>query len=326
MQRITPIIELCKPPRLNFSSRRNMSSFPARISPSQSEIRNRQLSPQNVEIAIRSLHHDGLVVVENVVPHDALDQLNTKMVEDAKVLQNRKENSPYNYNPGNIQQDPPPVRQYFDPDIFLNPIATQITSTALGSRPKWTFCSGNSAMPPTAESPPTSQPVHSDADFDHPTHPFAYVVNIPLITMTPDNGSTEVWLGTHLDSGLHVQEGMHGERASGRIQLDVLEKRRTIRPPSQPVVPKGAIVLRDLRLWHAGVGNKTNEVRVMLAMIHFAPWYRNTMRLEFAEDLKPLIQEQASLEVPVDWVTKSVAMSRYLNREFGNSYDFSQQP
>ncbi|GAB1198548.1 hypothetical protein APSETT444_007871 [Aspergillus pseudonomiae] len=320
-----------------------MSSFPTSISPSQTEIKNRQLSPQNLEIAIRSLHHDGLVVVENVVPHDALDRLNHKMVEDAWTLRN-KENSPFNYNPGNIQQDPPPVRKYFDSDIFLNPdpIATQITSTALGPRPKWTFCSGNSAMPPTAENPPMSQPVHSDADFAHPTHPFAYVVNIPLITMTPENGSTEIWLGTHTDSGLHIQEGMHGERASGRIQLDALEKRRMIRPPCQPVVPKGALVLRDLRLWHAGIGNQTDEVRVMLAMsksqipieepswlmiaVHFAPWYRNPMRLEFAEDLKPLVENETGLETPVDWVTESEAMSRYLNRGFGNSYDFSQRP
>ncbi|KAE8354413.1 hypothetical protein BDV28DRAFT_156248 [Aspergillus coremiiformis] len=327
MQRITSITRRCKPATSYNSPRRNIiSSTPTSITPTPSEIKNRQLSPQNLEIAMRSLHHDGLVVVENVVPHEALDQLNHKMVEDAYTLQNRKEDSPYNYNPGNIQQDPPPVRRYFDPDIFLNPIATQITSTALGPRPKWTFCSGNSAMPPTPGNPPKSQPVHSDADFNHPTHPFAYVVNVPLITMTPENGSTEVWLGTHADSGLHVQDGVHGERASGRIALDVLEKRREIRPPSQPVVPKGAFVVRDLRLWHAGIGNQTDEVRVMLAMIHFAPWYRNAMRLELAEDLKPLIEKEGDLEIPVDWVTGSEALSRYLNRGFGNSYDFSQRP
>lgn len=84
--------------------------------------------------------------------------------------------------------------------------------------------------------------------------------------MTPENGSTEVWLGTHQDTNLYVQEGKHGERASGRIKLEELEKRRAIRPPCQPVVPKGSIIIRDLRLWHAGVGNRTDMVRVMLAM------------------------------------------------------------
>lgn len=265
-----------------------LTSRPTSIRPSQDEIKYARLSPQNLEVAMRSLHQDGLVVIENAIPHDCLDRLNKKMIEDAYSLQSRKGDSPFNYNPGNIQQDAPPAREYLEPSIFMSksskpglplqftapnsypdPIATQITSSALGPRPKWTFCSGNTAMPPTAENPPMSQPVHSDADFAHPTHPFAYVINVPLITMTPENGSTEVWLGTHTDAGLHVQEGLHGERASGRIKLDELEKRRLDRPPCQPMVPKGSLVVRDLRLWHAGVGNQTEDPRVMLAMSKF---------------------------------------------------------
>lgn len=108
---------------------RTMSSFPTSVRPSQDEIRNRRLTPQNLEVAIRSLHHDGLVVVEDAIPHDALDHLNAKMVEDAYTLQGKKENSPFNYNPGNIQQDPPPVRAYFDTDIFLSRCTTQATTT-----------------------------------------------------------------------------------------------------------------------------------------------------------------------------------------------------
>lgn len=60
--------------------------------------------------------------------------------------------------------------------------------------------------------------------------------------------------------------------------------------------------------------------------IHFAPWYRNPMKLEFADDLKPFIEGQTDLEVPVDWVGESEALSRYLNRGFGNAYDFNQSP
>ncbi|CAL5874420.1 uncharacterized protein PFLUO_LOCUS8716 [Penicillium psychrofluorescens] len=253
-----------------------------------------------------------------------LDRLNEKMVQDAYKLYARKENSPFNYNPNNLQQDPPPMREYFESEIFLNPIAIQITSTAIGPRPKWTFSSGNTAMPPTPENPPASQPVHSDADFEHPTHPFAYVVNVPLITMTPENGSTEVWLGTHKDSNLSIQEGRHGERTSGRIKTGELEKRRVICPPTQPVVPKSSIIIRDLRLWHAGVGNQTDTVRVMLAMIHFASWYRNPMKLQLADDLKDVIHNEQSLEIPVEWGSKAAVKDQYLNKAFGNAYDFSQ--
>ena len=138
----------------------------------------------------------------------------------------------------------------------------------LGSKPKWTFCSGNTAMPPVDGVEPQRQPVHEDADFAHPTHPFAMVVNVPLITFTPENGSTEVWLGTHTKdlAGIHVQDGAHGERASGRIKPQLLDERRETRAPSQPVIEKGSIVIRDLRLWHAGMPNFTSAVRVMVAM------------------------------------------------------------
>lgn len=211
----------------------------------------------------------------------------------------------------------------------LDPIATQITTAVLGPKPKWTFCSANSAMPPLPGASPQRQPVHSDADFAHPTHPFALVVNVPLVSMTPENGSTEVWLGTHSPYGVESQEGAHGDRASGRIQQHLLEERSKTSPPLQPNIKKGSLVIRDLRLWHAGMPNKTDQVRVMLAMIHFAPWYRNPMRLEFASDVRPVIEKlerdgRLGLDVPVDWVEREKAIQGYLNRGFGNSYDFNQ--
>lgn len=126
--------------------------------------------------------------------------------------------------------------------------------------------SGNTALPPTESSPPASQPIHNDADFDHLPIPFALVVNVPLVTMTPENGSTEVWLGTHTNTTVADQEGAHGDRASGRIKQNLLEARRAIRAPCQPIVKKGSIIVRDLRLWHGGKPNYTSEPRVMLAM------------------------------------------------------------
>jgi len=173
----------------------------------------------------------------------------------------------------NIQQDPPLTKAFFDREIFLNPLASQITSSILGPKPRLSFISGNSALPPTPAIAPQAQPTHSDADFAHPSSPFALVVNIPLIDMCPENGSTELWLGTHV-FGKEAQEGEHGERASGRIKAAFLEERRRLRGPVQPLVKKGSVVIRDLRLWHAGMPNWRGEVRVMLAMIHFAGWFR----------------------------------------------------
>ncbi|KAL7629726.1 hypothetical protein AAE478_001249 [Parahypoxylon ruwenzoriense] len=309
-----------------------LPNTPTIVKPSSSETQKGILEARNLERAVGAIHRDGLVVIEDVIPHEVLDNLNEKMVQDARVLQARGEDGPFNYNTGNLQQDAPPVAEFFNPTIFTNPIATQVTTAVLGPRPKWTFCSANSAMPPLPGAAPARQPVHSDADFRHPDHAFALVVNIPLVTMTPENGSTELWLGTHGDrAGVDGQEGAHGERASGRIREDLLRERSETRPPCQPRVEKGSVVLRDLRLWHAGMPNHSPEVRVMLAMIHFAPWYRNRMRLQLGEDVRPLLERleregRLGLEVPVDWVSREKALETYLDRGFGNSYDFDQEP
>lgn len=60
--------------------------------------------------------------------------------------------------------------------------------------------------------------------------------------------------------------------------------------------------------------------------VHFAPWYRNQMRLELSDEIKPVVEKQTALEVPCDWVSEQEAATKYLNRGFGNSYDFNQVP
>lgn len=54
-----------------------------------------------------------------MIAHEILDKLNEKMVQDAYELQARKD-SPFNYNKGNIQQDPPLTGEWFSDEIFLS--------------------------------------------------------------------------------------------------------------------------------------------------------------------------------------------------------------
>ncbi|KZF23021.1 phytanoyl-CoA dioxygenase family protein [Xylona heveae TC161] len=314
-----------------MSPSQTLSSLPLSVQVSKDELAAGKLSWQNLELATRALHRDGLVVLEDVIGMPELNTLNEKMVKDALELQARNDDSPYNYNKGNIQQDPPLTPPYFSPSIFLNPIATQVTTSVLGPRPRLTFISGNTALPPTESAAAKSQPVHSDADFDHPDCPFALVVNVPLVSMNKVNGSTEVWLGTHSTSSLSAQEGAHGDRASGRIKQDLLDQRRAVRPPSQPRVKKGSIIIRDLRLWHAGKPNFSEDIRVMLALIHFAPWYRNAMTVEFSSELRPILhthtkgQDQGQgLQIQAEFLPTADIEKRYLHKPFGNAYDFDQ--
>jgi hypothetical protein len=82
-------------------SRRFASTLPTTIKPSTDELSSGRLTPRNLEKAIRSLYQDGLVVIENAIPHEDLDHLNTKMVQDALHLQSRGKDMPFNYNVGN---------------------------------------------------------------------------------------------------------------------------------------------------------------------------------------------------------------------------------
>lgn len=90
------------------------------VQASLAERQDGRLTERNLEIAVRHVLRDGLVVVENAIEHDHLDRLNKKMVEDAYYLAGRGEAGPFNYNRGNLQQDAPPIRKFFEPSIFLS--------------------------------------------------------------------------------------------------------------------------------------------------------------------------------------------------------------
>lgn len=104
----------------NINNNSPLPNTPFVIKPSSQEIKNKALGARNLEAAVRHVHRDGLVVVEDVVPHDHLDHLNKKMVQDARTLQSRGKDGPSNYNQGNLQQDAPPVAEFFYPSIFIS--------------------------------------------------------------------------------------------------------------------------------------------------------------------------------------------------------------
>lgn len=97
--------------------RRLFSTLPTVI---RAEAHGKRLDDRNLEKAVRSLHQDGLVIVENAVPHEHLDTLNAKMVQDARKLQALGDKGPFNYNQGNLQQDAPPWAEYFYPLVFTS--------------------------------------------------------------------------------------------------------------------------------------------------------------------------------------------------------------
>ena len=225
-----------------------------------------KLSAQQVAKAKQALLDDGFVVLESAIPIGIIETLRERAFADIDALAKRTD-GPYNWNRGNLQQDPAPFPPYLFREVLANEFAIQVTESILGAGMYNGFYSGNTAMPSEER-----QPVHADIgqlwpeqEIAHP--PYGIIVNVPLVDVSPANGSTEIWPGTHRDTSVTMQ--------SGTIEASeaALAHWRSIVPPVQPDIPAGSILLRDVRLWHAGMPNRTQMPRPMIAMIHYVNWW-----------------------------------------------------
>jgi len=233
------------------------------------------LSDEHRRVATEALRTDGLVVLEQVVEPEHLDLLHERLIADLAALQARTD-TPYNWNAGNLQQDPPPFPPYLFADVLLNPFVIAVTSALLGPGLKNVMYGGNTALPGDQR-----QPVHADVgqlwplDVLDVAHPAAQlVINVATVDVSPANGATELWPGTHRELGAGVGDDI-------KIDDALLAARRAVVPPFQPTMRRGSMLIRDIRLWHAGMPNTTSEPRPMLAMIHTSSWLETGSPLRF---------------------------------------------
>jgi len=208
--------------------------------------------------------------------------LNARLLADLRTLIEMNTTHETYPGSGNLIHFPPLSPEYLFADVYANPIAGIILSNILGVNPELHYIGTNSAV--KAE---IRQPVHADMIHDHLDFPFAMTVNIPLVDTSVENGATEFWPGTHLRGNKDVKnDGVGGPWVADKY----LEERSKIRPPQRPAISKGSLIIRDFRMWHAGIANTTSEPRIMLALNHFAGWYRNPMRMTFPLSSKEIVE------------------------------------
>ena len=228
-----------------------------------------KLSDTHVEKAIKAIRVDGCVVIENIINHEHLDILQERMDADSQKLIKAENWGGAGMLKGHLQQGPPPFAPYIFSDIVANPYVIQVTKELLGAGVYNNFYNGNTNCPGS-----TTQPLHRDSDHlwlrQEVAHPAAeVVVNISPQDTMEENGSVELWPGSHLDvSGRHINEAHEAER-------------REISPPIRGNAKKGSVLIRDMRLWHRGVPNLSDKPRHMIAMIHRARWLRCGRRLKY---------------------------------------------
>lgn len=245
---------------------------------------NKQIEPQRLTQAVRAVEEDGYVILQDCVEPDHAEALCQRMLADTEAILKR-DDVPFNFNVGNIQQDPPPFRPYLYNDVLFNPFVIAITKTVLGPGVKNSFYSGNTALPKQGG----RQPVHADQgqlwpNLEKATPPYALVVNVMPMDISPHNGSTEIWPGTHMDTTIAYQSN------ELKIPGDILEARRQIAPPFQPTAPAGTVVIRDMRLWHAGMPNLSETPRPMIAMIHYVAWWNEADPIIFPKGTEGFFQ------------------------------------
>lgn len=212
-----------------------------------------------------------------------------------------------------MSQGPPLDPSLMYTSIWANAPAAHVLQNLLGPRPKVNYVNGNTAL---GGFNGARQRVHADLSFNHAQYPFGIVTNYYLMDVSPANGSTELWIASHRDtsfrdhrncfSGIEDSSSDESKLAVFGIREECIEARRKWAPPIQPVVKKGSVVLRDLRLWHAGLCNPSPDPRIMLAFVHTPSWYQCPAKVVLPDVARPLVEQWARQEHPVVYRTHFV--------------------
>jgi ectoine hydroxylase-related dioxygenase (phytanoyl-CoA dioxygenase family) len=106
-------------------------------------------------------------------------------------------------------------------------------------------------------------------------------VDIPLVDFTEENGSIRVFPGTHLvvdDPPSDVRN--IAERAKGFSA-------------TQLATPAGSIILRDMRLWHSPMPNRTDQDRPWMNLLYVRVFQHAHERMYIPLEIKQSLPKHA---------------------------------
>ncbi|BGP13191.1 hypothetical protein JCM10213_000229 [Rhodosporidiobolus nylandii] len=269
-------------------------------------------SRATLQRAMEILHRDGLLAISNAVDLSHVAALRDSMLATAKQIKANKDAGIGAFNHGvrtNFLMSPPladPELQF--EDVFANPFIVQLCEAYLGPGINLTLLTANCAIANTTE----RQPVHKDAPWLHPNAPYMLNTNLALGEFTPENGSTEFWLGSHTCTTAAEQVWPSADSPTPLCDVNqaAIEARAKVRPGAQITVPMGTITLRDMRTWHAGMPNSTDEDRIMTAVGYSASWFPEPeRRMEAPNSAKPLLTRLTNTYLSFiddeEWIAKS---------------------
>ncbi len=222
-----------------------------------------KMSEDNIHLAHRLLREVGAVILENAIPLDIIGEIQNAYFEEIR---------------GGKRFRQPTDRPFFHHQIIANPFVLQVLEAAMGKKIAFALYWIHTARP-CDEEEQREDGIHRDG-----SHPFAELpialpvtgvyLDIPLVDFTEENGATKIWPGTHLITDQPPSDVRH------------LSERAAFLPSVQMTMPLGSLFLRDMRLWHAGMPNRTDTIRPMLDLLYVRVFQHLHERYPVAQELK----------------------------------------
>lgn len=224
-----------------------------------------RMSEANLDLALRLLREVGAVILENAVPLNIVKEAQIAYFDEIRHGRRRKVRH---------ANEMPFLHHQF----ITNPFALQVIEAAMGKKVAL-FLSWIHDSPPNTDEDQTESLPHRDGNHLFPELPCVLpvsgiYVDIPLVDFLAENGATKIWPSSHLIMDCPPSDVQNlGERGKHL-------------PSLQATMPMGSLILRDMRLWHAGMPNRTNTNRPMLDLGYTRIFPHASERLRIPQELK----------------------------------------
>ncbi|KAL6050183.1 Phytanoyl-CoA dioxygenase [Balamuthia mandrillaris] len=180
-----------------------------------------------------------------------------------------------------------PLNELFTAERLLcNPAFFSVVRLLLGEDCILGLMSAHVALPGCEE-----QNAHIDYEplFDTflPLPPYCIYVHVPLVDITAENGPTEFWQGS---PHLAISSTISSLSEFHTLPLSEL--------PSTAVLAKaGDVIIKDMRCFHRGTANKSQQPRPMLSLVYCKKWYRIPYEKLYREEGYPVHRIPTSLQL-----------------------------
>ncbi len=225
---------------------------------SSEERKQGRLSHQSLSSIVNQVRVNGYSVIEEFYEKDTIRQWHEAYL---KLFQPFVEKTRTTNSNGHYRMDLPFEAPFVEEELVAHPMVLQVMEALLGEDCICQYLASNTCLPGSGYQDIHSDlhPLYPEADITLP--PAAIVLNIALVDFREDNGPTEIWPGgTHL-----IPESMNRPE----LITETAQRMESI----HITMPAGSISMRDLRMWHRGVPNHSNEPRPMISIVYFRHWF-----------------------------------------------------